>query len=223
MPTLETRTLLDGDLVSLEMQSSEYCVFPVESNPMQVNVVAQVNPEVEIGAEVISAAQIRFVALPRHEGTNPHFQWLRNGNPIAGEQGVTYLATGLRDQDEISVMMVSSLDCAVPENVFSNVLAIGKVLDVNSIDQDILSTSWNLYPNPNTGRFRVEGEVPGSGAPLRLRVANALGQWVFETEVHPVNGRFLVDIHLPHLPAGTYQLYLEAEGKREVRRFTKED
>ncbi len=223
LATFRTRSLQDMDRVSLEMRSSEHCVFPERSRELKVERMSIVQPTVTISGEPLPGDQILFTADPEYEGGNPHFQWYLNGQGVPGEQGSSYLASGLKDKDEVFLLMVSSLECADKAPARSNEIQIGKLLDIESVGPG--DNSWTIYPNPNRGRFRVEGSLPGRNhdASVRVRVLSALGQWIYEGETRIRNGRFLMELNLCHLAAGQYQLILEAEGIRQFRRFTKND
>jgi len=67
--------------------------------------------------------------------------------------------------------------------------------------------NWTLYPNPNSGTFRIGRQSP---APAELKVMDLIGR-VQHTEV--VRG-FEPEITLPTLPAGMYLVEMEGKSSR---------
>lgn len=79
--------------------------------------------------------------------------------------------------------------------------------------------AFTLYPNPNNGRFIIEGPASGRGS-YNLSISNVLGQKVF-SQTEQVNGDKLhVEIATRALVPGVYFLDIAKEGKRvAVKQF----
>jgi hypothetical protein len=83
-------------------------------------------------------------------------------------------------------------------------------------DNDI---AFQLYPNPNMGKFTVQASVK-SDKDVRLTVCNIVGQQVFEAKLAVSQNRVKQDITLnDNLPDGTYFLKLSAGETNKVERI----
>src|SRR4030095_3905009 len=122
-------TLANGDVVTVEMTSSLSCAgsAAVTSNAMQMTVNPSLAPLVSISANpgntICSGANVIFNATPTNGGLTPTYQWKLNGNNV-GTKSDTYSSNNLVNGDQVSVVMTSSLGCADPLTVASNVIAI---------------------------------------------------------------------------------------------------
>ena len=64
-----------------------------------------------------------------------------------------------------------------------------------------------IYPNPNTGRFRLTGRFPDEES-LTIHVVNLQGQVIFEKQI-TVSGTLIEELDLSHLTKGMYYLRLK--------------
>jgi Leucine-rich repeat (LRR) protein len=98
------------------------CNGPSEMTIRSVVVLPLLPVSVSIAAsatEVCSGTQVTFTANATNAGSNPTFQWLRNGTAIQGEINAVFRTTALADGDNISVVMYPDLPLAP---VYSNVI-----------------------------------------------------------------------------------------------------
>lgn len=140
----------DGDTVACRFISSAVCVFPEISNQISFEVNSLLSPDVDVVISYQGNDTYQFTAIPTNGGANPHYQWYKNGTPIAGATQSTYIVSGLAVYEKIYVQMVSSEPCVQPSllKVISRVVTTG-LDNINSPDE------LNVYPNPNTGTFTV--------------------------------------------------------------------
>ncbi|WP_191907022.1 T9SS type A sorting domain-containing protein [Adhaeribacter soli] len=73
-----------------------------------------------------------------------------------------------------------------------------------------------LYPNPAKSELNIS--LPATSGKAVIRVMNLLGQQVLAERVEVGNA---IKLNVQNLPAGTYQVMIEADQVREVRRFVK--
>lgn len=106
--------------VPLTFQGYRYRVLmngQVTSNAVYtLNILPSVIPEVTITAsstEICPGDDVHFTASVTNGGTNPAYQWLRNGQGI-GAIWHTYTAANLKDGDSVTCIIRSSIGCAVP-------------------------------------------------------------------------------------------------------------
>lgn len=117
-------TLVSGDIVTLELTSSDACAVPatVSSSPAALTINSLVTPSVSVSASqtvICSGASVTFTATVVNGGTNPTYQWKLNGNNISGETGSTYTSTSLVDGDVVSCDITSNASCLTASSASS--------------------------------------------------------------------------------------------------------
>ncbi|MFH1321784.1 MAG: T9SS type A sorting domain-containing protein [Bacteroidota bacterium] len=65
----------------------------------------------------------------------------------------------------------------------------------------------NIYPNPNTGEFTLEMEIP-KPQNLKLNIFNILGQTVYTETLNNIKGNYKKNIDLKPNPTGIYNLQI---------------
>ncbi|HRY31560.1 MAG TPA: M6 family metalloprotease domain-containing protein [Bacteroidales bacterium] len=93
-PQYVTSELTHGDAVQCTVTSSLSCLYqnPVSSNTLNMNVLPAVPVSVSImaapGISVCSGSSVTFTASPSNGGSNPAYQWFRNGIPAGTSQNL---------------------------------------------------------------------------------------------------------------------------------------
>ncbi|MBL0343128.1 MAG: hypothetical protein IPP71_21030 [Bacteroidetes bacterium] len=127
--TFTTSALNDGDIVKVAMTSSAVCPFPatVNSNPIVMNVISTVIPDVTISANVVwpicDGTPVTFNASVVNGGPVPAFNWQING-VNTGTNSPALTIANLVDGDSIKVRLVSNATCANPVVVFRMLLLL---------------------------------------------------------------------------------------------------
>ena len=85
-----------------------------------------------------------------------------------------------------------------------------------SVTEDI--QRWEIFPNPNNGKFTVLLNAAPTVVPTYLKVYDLLGQLVYRTPVDFSSGQLVKEINRPNLPKGTYQVIVENDKMRAVKR-----
>ncbi|HMK04348.1 MAG TPA: T9SS type A sorting domain-containing protein [Ferruginibacter sp.] len=127
-PIFISNTLINGDQVSCVLTSSESCITSstVTSNVISVIVNASVTPSVSINTPtttICSGTLASFTATPINEGTAPSYQWQVNGIN-AGTNSNFFNTFSLNNNDQVKVILTSSLACATPASVTSNIISM---------------------------------------------------------------------------------------------------
>src|SRR4029078_5596196 len=126
--TFSSSTLADGDIVTVIMTSNANCVTTPTANSNQVVMnITSVTPAVSIistATSICAGGSITFTATPVNGGATPTYQWMINGNPVAGETAATFTTTSLENNDVVTVVMTSSDACANPATATSNQIDI---------------------------------------------------------------------------------------------------
>ncbi len=226
--TFTTSTLADGDVITCTLTSNTVCADPESSISSEILITVNpvVTPTISIDADpgtgVDEGTMVTFTAGVSNEGDNPQYAWRKNGTDIPGADAVTYTAeagTDFISGDTISARLVSDALCAEPDIALSNALE----MEVNPVGIDDLngnaSAPFSLYPNPNKGKFVLEGEAPGRGS-YSVVITNVLGQQVFAQDTKVTGGKLRIEITADGLAPGTYSLALLKDGERiAVKKF----
>jgi len=159
--TYTTTTLNDKDSVSCVLTSTLPCVTSstVSSNGIRISVVTgPVTPAVSISATataICSGVAVTFSATSTNGGSNPIYQWKKNGVVISGANSSIYITSLLNDKDSINCVLTSSLSCATTPSVKSNTLKMTVVsLPILSITQPTIAVpTGTISVSPIHSRF----------------------------------------------------------------------
>lgn len=96
------------------------------------NVVVTVNPSLPVSVTIATAdptticegVSVNFVATVVNGGSNPTYQWLDGGVPIAGATNATYTYVGVAPGANISCQVTSDAPCAFGSPALSNEIAV---------------------------------------------------------------------------------------------------
>ncbi len=129
-PTFTTSSLNNGDVVSVVMTSNLACAVPITATSN--NITFTVAPVIPAITNTLTAGSnpgcpgqsLTFTGNPTNGGSNPIFQWKRNGINITGATNGTYTTTTLVAGDVITVTLTSNDPCATTAPVTSNGITI---------------------------------------------------------------------------------------------------
>jgi hypothetical protein len=120
-----TSSLNDGDIVSVELTSTEECTTsnPVLSNEIQTTVLENLTPSVSITAsdtDICPGDEVIFsIESIVNEGASPTYQWKLDGANV-GTNTTTYASTSLTNGQVVSLEVISSEICLASEGASSN-------------------------------------------------------------------------------------------------------
>jgi|GEM_PF-6299991 len=122
--TYTATSLVNGDIITCDLTSNATCVSPatVTSAGVTMTVNPQVTPSVSItssASAICAGASVAFTANPVNGGSNPIYQWKKNGVNV-GVNSITYFDVTLTSTDVITCELTSSASCASPATVTSN-------------------------------------------------------------------------------------------------------
>ena len=134
-------------------------------------------------------------------GVYNSYQWFVDGAILVGETSQSYTATS---SGGYWVTVTDSNGCTATSAVES-VTIIG-------VEELVISTNMNIYPNPNTGIFnlKIHSDVRTEA---QLQVLNIMGQIVYLTQFE-FNGTYIQEIDLSGSSTGVY--YLKVISNREI-------
>jgi hypothetical protein len=210
-------TLSNNDIITVEMSSSNACVFPVMANPIQVEVIDSETPSVKITGKY-DFMGYTFYSNFTNGGPAPTYQWRKNNVDIPGATGDTYVAGNLIATDKITLAAASSLECAFPKYVQSNSITVSEVTGVKTVANT--TDNIRLFPNPNDGKFTIKGSVKAANIDVTVEVLNAVGQVVYKNTVPVHAAEFTTDINLgSNAVAGMYLVRVNIDGNMSAIRF----
>ena len=125
-PIFTSSTLNTGDQVVCLLNSNASCVTAssATSNTITVTISSSVTPTVGIStasSSICSGTSVVFTAAPVNGGPAPVYQWQVNGIN-AGTNSNTFTTVSLNNNDQVKVVLTSSLSCALPATATSNVI-----------------------------------------------------------------------------------------------------
>jgi hypothetical protein len=116
--TFTSATLNNTDKVKLIVNTSGTpCDGPYTSNEVTMTVNPSIIPMVDIFEwknQICEGTEVLFETnLVLNGGTNPTYQWYKNGDPVSGATATNYSDSNLEDGDKILLRMISDANCAV--------------------------------------------------------------------------------------------------------------
>ncbi|MCB9047064.1 MAG: T9SS type A sorting domain-containing protein [Chitinophagales bacterium] len=194
-----TSTLNDGDKVSMKVTPNTTCPGTRVSNDIPMQIMQLKAPSATItadaGPSLFPNEPINFTAATQDAGTNPKYQWKRNGQSVGGATGKTWGANAnfLTNGDNICVLITSDYACPNPDTALSNCIKLEIRLGVEDIVRD---NNIRIYPNPTSGTITVTS----SAIIEQLMLTDLLGQQVLSQ----TGGGKTVDADMSNLAAGVY-------------------
>jgi hypothetical protein len=143
-----------------------------------------------------------FTATAVDCGPSPIYTWYKNGTVIPGATTDTYIGHppfDLKRGDVIKVRVKSIVACAIPDS------AVASTFPLN--EQQVLKNKNTaaLYPNPNSGSFRIYANFTMATDNATIEIMNAIGQVVFTEKVAVSNHILDKQLQLPATtPNGIY-------------------
>jgi gliding motility-associated-like protein len=181
--TLLTSVLVNGDVLTLQLQSSDVCANPstVISNSITIQAVNPVTPLVTITENPASphcqGSPVSFISQMVNTGSNPAFTWMVNGSPVPAQGPASLTLNNLADGDTVQLIIVASQFCQTNDTAVSNAV----IVQIDSL----LTPSVSIYALP--------GGPQCMGVPITYYAnpvnggTNPLYQWFVNG--NPVNGQ----------------------------------
>lgn len=180
----------DARTYSVQVVFENGCTFV--SAPFAVTTLPLPNPSIVVDGPQLSTAD-----------EHASYQWLRDGQPISGATGRTYIATS---NGHYSVVVTSSLGCSGTSETV-DVTSLG-VEEIGSIGGAI-----SITPQPARDRAIVTLTLERE-AHLEIVMRNVGGQVVSRIGDEAHAGTYRREIATGALPAGSYFITVTANGKR---------
>ena len=139
--TLELSNVNPGDSVQCEIISNSACASPkiASSNTIRLGTLPNAIPTIGLSSirdTVCEGIPMTINASIANGGGSPTYKWYLNGVLKSGVTGNSFLATNWADKDTIYCELTSSLACADPKVVKSNVKKI-RVFPIYNVSIDM--------------------------------------------------------------------------------------
>lgn len=174
------------------------------------------------GTWVTYGTSMFFTSIPTNAGSNPTYQWKKNGVAIPGATSVTHSAIAGVDfvhNDTITVTVKSSNICAVPDTVTCTPIVFTVI--GTGIKQTAQHNNFEVFPNPNNGTFTIKGNNLKPGM-TDIRILNAIGQTVYHTSFSINTPVINQTISLPDNIKGIYFVQLRNNNETATLRMVAE-
>jgi hypothetical protein len=141
----------------------------------------------------------------------PFYQWYSGTtSAIPGATAQSYTPT---QPGTYSVVVTSNAGCIGQSTLFTTGTAVTTVNKESSI---------NLYPNPNTGCFTIEGAFVSNDGKANISIVDVAGRIVQTQEVFVNNGTFSAHIDMNSaFAAGVYTIKVSSDAANAVIPFVK--
>lgn len=122
--TYTDNALANGDVVNCVLTSNANCTTSsnANSNNIVMVIIPPSPPQIVISANpnpFCIGSAVTFTAIYFNGGTNPGFQWKKNGSNV-GTSSSTFVTGNLANGDVITCVLTSSSACATPPTATSN-------------------------------------------------------------------------------------------------------
>ncbi|MEP7237914.1 MAG: T9SS type A sorting domain-containing protein [Ferruginibacter sp.] len=194
-PTCTYSSLNNNDVITVVLTSNLPCVSSATATS---NAITMVNGTATASVSMTASASsvcggntVSFTAAPVNGGSTPAYQWKLN-NVNIGTNSPTFTSSSLSNNDQVKVLMTSSIGCATPNPSTSNTINI-IVSPVLTPDITIVSVPLHPAGNGNPAIFTAiatnGGLTPAyqwlkNGAPIAgatLPILNAANVFLTET------------------------------------------
>jgi hypothetical protein len=153
--SFSTSSLMNGDIVTCNMTSSETCVAPAQSTSNSINMTVNsvLTPTITISASetlpVCAGTAVSFTATGTNGGSTPVYQWQVNG-VNAGTNNTNFSPTSIANGDVVSCIVTSNAACLSTTSATSNSI----VFQETTIDVSVTETTTTLTANQSGASYQ---------------------------------------------------------------------
>ncbi len=175
--TFTSSSLQNGDIVKCILTSSLKCPMPkvVTSNSITMDIIPVTKSSIVIAAgpdtNICTNEKVTLRTWYTNGGTTPAYQWMVNGQDLAGETQGSFITTALSDNDVVACRFISSARCVFPE--LSNELSFDvDAIKTTSVGVTVYSTGNDSYTfkalpqnggtNPQFQWYKNNSTIPGA-------------------------------------------------------------
>lgn len=215
-PSWSSTSIANNDIISCMLTNSTTCYSPQSdtSNIISMTIMPWLAPVVTIISNMPMPlspwTQVLFTATATNAGTNPAYQWQRNGNNIVGATATTWGTFQLSDNDSIGVVVTSSYMCPSPATAVSNIIRVTLLTGI----PDLNTTTISVYPNPVHDAITIDGLIGVN----RLRLTDIAGRLIYERNTNSSHEQ----LNMLSLPGAIYILQVSGDSGYHTYKLVKE-
>ena len=162
--TYTDNALSTGDQLQCILTSNALCVTTAtaQSNIISVTMTPSVTPTIAVSPSstaTCAGSNIVFTASSTNGGSNPVFQWTKNGN-VVGANSATYSDNNLSSADAIACTLTSNATCVTTNSANSNSVSVN-VTALATPSISILASANNICPGTSVS-FTAKSVNPGT-------------------------------------------------------------
>lgn len=178
--TFSTASLVDGDVISLEMTIAETCQTKSidTSNAILISVGNPLTPQVTITSDataICAGETVNFsIATAVDSGSTPTYRWLVNDVAVSAEVNNTFSTASLTNGDVVSLEMTIAETCITKGQDTSNVVAISVSGSVTPTAVIAATTSINICPGDSVAIEVTEQNGAGASPTYEWYINNVL-------------------------------------------------
>ena len=202
----------NNDVVEVIMTSNYPCTVPGDSANAQISI--QVDPVIVVsisdsrGGLVSRGTYDTLTANVLNGGTNPTYQWLRNGAPIPGANYYQLAMNDFSNGDSVSCTVTTNGGSAC-DGVMGHAWKLLEVAPVKVGYAANQITDLKVLPNPNTGYFVITGSIADGSNDATISITDMVGQEIFSSKFPVLNGKLYEQLEMDGtLSAGMYLLHI---------------
>ena len=169
----------------------------VSATPDKLNITVSGTATIQKGEE------LTLHAIVNNDAAVTDYQWYLNNNIIPGATSAYYISNSFVNNDLVS--------CVVTGVCGNTVTSSNQLVTVNdpASEQTVTAviTELAVYPNPNTGVFRLKGNAGNAGDQIHIVVTDLAGRTSYEKYLTVINGAIDEQLSMPEdLAPGGYML-----------------
>lgn len=145
------------------------------------------------------ASKIAYYEIYMFDANNPQ-------RLVATTGETRFVVTGLTNAVSY-VFRVVAVSRSGASSPFSNSITLRPsiILATEDLEKELF---FNVYPNPNSGEFKVQFQGNSQSRILSIQMINMAGQVIYQKRINAL-GSCQEDIHLPHLTSGLYLIHIQ--------------
>jgi hypothetical protein len=159
---------------------------------------------------ILTGTNVSFTATATCN--HPSYQWMLNGNPVAGATSATWSSSALVDMDKVSCKLGCGDTCATPKDTLSNKLTMHVSLSVDNLSGG--NRQLAIYPNPNNGHFTIK--LNGITSVSKAEIMDMTGRFIYAQYLKANTDH----IDLNNAPDGLYLLRIKTAGGVTTKLFS---
>ena len=201
-----------NEVVSVTMTSNYPCLVPSDTASATINLGVDSVIEVSIsdsrGGLVTYGTYDTLTANVRYGGSDPIYQWYRNGSILTGANYYQLALNNLSNGDSVSCIVTTNGGTAC-SGIKGHAWKLLEVAPVSVAELSVTIGQLRILPNPNAGSFKLSCMVEDGSQSVEVQITDMLGQEVFHNSFFVDNKAVEQNVQLDGVQsAGNYLIHL---------------